>query len=152
MQIRDNFDAREFVHPKFWHLHEQGVIDFRWYIQQVTLDMAQCIRDRWGKTMWINTWAIDDHPEDWDDRGLRLPWSNVGATYSQHKYGGAIDFNIEGVACDEVRADIKQNPQTYRRFGLTTIESGEYATSWVHADTRWVDLPDDEIKVVTPSH
>lgn len=145
MQVRENFDIREFVPPYLWELHEDGVLDARWYVQPTVLDIAQAVRDRYAAPVEVNTWLWGG---DLLERGYRFPGSDTGATYSQHKLGNAVDFEVDGMSPQEVRADIKQNEQRFLRMGLTTIESGEYATGWVHVDCRPTEQ--DGILIVTP--
>ena len=67
---------------------------------------------------------------------------------SQHRMGRAIDFNISGLECDEVRAEFLKNEKEWLEMGLTTIEDGAYAPTWVHIDIRHTGK--DSIFVVKP--
>lgn len=145
MRVRPDFDIRELVPPHIWDLHEQGAVDARWFLRPETLDMAQGVRDRYARRVEINNWLFGGELEE---RGYRVPSTDVGATYSQHKLGCAIDFEVEGMTADEVREDIARNEQSFRRMGVTAIESGEYASTWVHMDCR--PTHQDQILVVTP--
>jgi len=55
---------------------------------------------------------------------------------SQHRFGRAIDLKVKGMKADEVREDIIQNFDIYKKVGLTTIEDGAFAPTWCHIDIR----------------
>lgn len=147
MQLRSNFHAKELVPPKMWELHESGALDVRWYLQPRMLDMLQGIRDRYNRPVQANTWPTGG---DLTERGYRMPSTSTGATYSQHKLGAAVDFEVQGMTPDEVRADIMDNEATFYRKGLRAIESGDYAPTWVHADVR-PTADRESILIVAPS-
>jgi len=142
MQIRKDFDLREFVPPEIWRRFHGAS---RWFIDEDTLDLAQFIREYFGKRVTINNWHYGG---DFRYRGFRPPGCDGGASLSQHKFGKAIDFNVSGLSPDEVREEIFANKSTFMNEGLTTLEDGEIADTWVHADLR--NTGDDDIFVVKP--
>ncbi len=146
MQVLPHFDVRELVPPRVWELHEAGRLDARWYLQPRLLQMLKGVRARYGRPIWVNTWPGDG---DLTERGYRLPSTDTGSTYSQHKLGAAVDFEVEGLTPDEVRADVKENEGAFYDMGLRAIESGDYAPTWVHADVRSTQRT-GSILVVTP--
>jgi len=142
MKIRPDFDLREFVPPSVWE-------DFgpasQWFLAPRMLDLAQFYRDYFGASVRVNDWHYGG---DFTERGFRVPDTNTGARLSQHKFGRAFDCNVEGYTPDEVRREIKQNEKLFMEKGLTTLESGDIATTWVHSDIRSTDR--NSIFIVTP--
>ena len=55
---------------------------------------------------------------------------------SQHRFGNAFDCNIAGISPDDVRKEIMANEKLFMGQGLTTLEDGKIATTWVHSDCR----------------
>lgn len=77
-----------------------------------------------------------------------MPDANVGSYLSQHKFGNAFDCHIKGLSADGVRQEIMDNEKEFMDAGLTTLESGAYAPTWVHSDCRDTGL--DHIFIVKP--
>lgn len=142
MKIRPNFSLKEFVPPKIWRQFGKSS---RWFIDERILDLAQFTREFFDRPMIINNWHVGG---DFTERGYRLPNTDTGATYSQHKYGRAIDFNVAGQSADKTREVIFDNESAFMEEGLTTLEHGDIADTWVHADIRNTNR--DEIFIVTP--
>ncbi|MFH5833725.1 hypothetical protein [Halalkalibaculum sp. DA384] len=86
--------------------------------------------------------------------GLRPFDCQIGSSLSQHKFGRALDcqykrgVNGEKIPADVVRDVINQDPESWLNAGLTTIENGEFAPTWVHQDIRATGL--DHIFIVEP--
>lgn len=72
-------------------------------------------------------------------RGFR-PRSHQSARYSQHKFGRAVDFHVKNMTPDEVRQYILDNEQEFLNMGLTRLEHGDDAPTWVHLDLAWTGL------------
>lgn len=145
MQVREHFDVREFVPPEIWSRHEAGILDARWYIRPDVLDIAQAVRDRYGRPVWVNTWPRDE--DGHTERGYRLGWTDTGATYSMHKLGCAVDFSVQGMSSAEVFDDVTANQSTFFRHGVRAIEHKEDTPGWTHLDIRPTAL-DGQIQVV----
>lgn len=105
----------------------------QWFIQRETLLLADFIRDRFGKSMTINNWHEGGAL---NNRGFRMPDCATGGFLSQHKFGKAIDFSIEGKSPIEIYQDIVINFDMYRRAGLTTTEDVNMTPTWNHVDIR----------------
>jgi len=142
MQVRPNFDLREFVPPSVWNRFGTAS---QWFLDPRMLDLAQFYRDYFEAPVRVNDWHYGG---DFTERGFRVPDTNTGARLSQHKFGRAFDCNVEGYTPDEVRREIKQNEKLFMEKGLTTLESGDIATTWVHSDIRSTDR--NSIFIVTP--
>lgn len=84
------------------------------------------IRMHYKRPVTVNNWFKGG---TFTLRGLRPMNSVVGAKYSQHKFGRAADFNVQGISPEQVRNDIRSG-----LFPLITcIENN---VSWVHIDVR----------------
>jgi hypothetical protein len=142
MQIRKDFDLREFVPPSVWQ--DFGAAS-RWFLDPRMLDLAQFYRDFFSAPVIVNSWAWNGR---FEERGFRLPTTNTGARLSQHKFGRAFDCNVEGMTPEEVREHIMDNEALFMEKGLTTLESGEIAKTWVHSDIR--TTTQDSILIVKP--
>ena len=138
--LNDYFDLREFVHPKIYSRYGERSIQF---IDYRLIELAVTIREYFNKPMIINNWHEGGRLKN---RGLRLPNSKVGAYYSQHKFGRAIDFNIVGMTSDEVYEELLKVGFT---LGATTIEDNNFATTWTHIDIRHTGL-EDRLLIVQP--
>lgn len=135
-----NFDLREFVHPNVWERFGANCI---WFLDPNLYTIAQLLRDRFGPTT-INSWHYG---------GSRInsgfnPDRPIGAQYSQHKYGRAIDCQFSNATPNEVRAEMLNQQELWIDAGVTTIEHERFAPTWVHIDTRFTNL--SEILIVKP--
>lgn len=138
-----NFRIEEFVPRSIYNRFGDNAIrflDFR------LLQTAQKIRNEFGVPMIINNWHSGGRLQN---RGYRTPYSSVGATYSQHKMGRAIDFNILGMTSDEVYEYILEHEKKFRIMGITTMEDKQFTRSWTHIDLRVSNLL-EKILIVTP--
>jgi len=113
-----------------------------WFIDPRIITLLEFLRNRFGVTH-VNNW-IDGG--DLDSRGFRSLMDSTGATYSQHRYGRAVDCSFN-IPAQEVREDIKLNWNAlYKPLGITTIEDN---VNWCHADMRYI--PDQtELFIIYP--
>jgi uncharacterized protein YcbK (DUF882 family) len=89
----------------------------------ITLD---AIRTHYKRPVTVNNWHRGGQ---FSMRGFRPMTGNVGAKYSQHRFGRAVDFDVAGIPAEQVRNDI--------RFGLfPLITCIEKNVNWVHIDVR----------------
>ena len=105
--------------PKHFHLFELvPKIDYDlkppWLLwallDERMLITADQLRERYGR-MNANTWKwLENGPQY---RGWRPPNCTVGAEFSQHKYGRALDSVFSGVTAEEIRQDIKENEDLF---------------------------------------
>lgn len=84
------------------------------------------IREYYGRPVIVNNWHSGGK---FRLRGFRPMTGNVGAKYSQHRFGRAADFDVQGISAEQVRNDIRNGCFP----AITCIEAG---VSWVHADVR----------------
>lgn len=126
-----------FYKPKFFSIEElvDEVTYSRFgdralmFLNPVLLRANDRVRNYFNAPMTINNWHIGGQ---FSQRGLRVNTS-VGADYSQHKFGNASDYDIEGYSADEIRAEIAAKPDHHAFELITCIEIG---VNWVHHDCR----------------
>jgi hypothetical protein len=127
--IPDHFEPYEVVPREvynFFELRDQ-LYKIWWLFDPRILKSADKIREHYDKKMVINTWWWDGSNQY---RGWRPPGCNVGARYSQHRFGRALDIAPVGITAEEIRQDIKAGND----FGwITCIEDN---VSWLHIDCR----------------
>lgn len=116
----------------------------RWLLDPVAVHVLKLMRQVYGP-LTVNDWSFGG---DFQYSGYRPPDCSVGAHYSQHKFGRAFDVKSEQYTPDQIREGIMANQELWLDAGLTTLESGKIATSWVHFDTRPTNM--DEIMIVKP--
>lgn len=133
----------EFVPPNIYYNFGEKA---RWFIRPELIALAQFYRDWFGAPVTVNTWYFGGVLQE---RGYREPNSKTGAKYSQHKFGTAFDCNIRGITPDEIRRVIGSNEESFMKAGLTTLEHGSYAPTWVHSDMR--DTGMSKILIVKPA-
>lgn len=132
-----HFTADELVDPCTFN--KFGKNSFQFFGQNL-LYTIDALRRHYDKPMFINTWNLPEEVwhkygfGNWRWRGLRTDKCQEGAPYSLHRFGMAVDFNIPGVPCEEIRKDIIRL-RTDPTFGLITCtEVG--IEGWVHIDFR----------------
>jgi len=98
-----------------WHLFDPRV-----------LYSGDRIRTRYGK-MIANTWYWGGSNQY---RGWRLPSCGVGAKYSQHRFGRALDLVPVETTAEAIRKDIMTGENFH---WITCIEA---SVPWLHFDVR----------------
>jgi hypothetical protein len=118
------FKLKELVPPKIFDKYGErawGFLDDR---ALITID---ALRKKFGK-ITINDYSWGG-PNKY--RGFRPYNSNVGAIYSQHKFGRAFDCVFVSITAEEVRVYIKENPEEF-----PYVNSMEEDVTWLHFDCR----------------
>lgn len=142
MRLTKNFILQEFVPEVIFKGYGERA---QWFIDPRIVELAQEIRFRYDKPVIVNNWHVGGNHHN---RGYRTPHTTVGAEYSQHKRGVALDFSIRGISSREIFEDVLENQDLFMSLGVTTIEHYSFTTSWTHLDMRWTGV--DNIRVVTP--
>jgi hypothetical protein len=120
-----HFDAKELVPPEIYdQLGEKSLL----VMDKETLITADKIREHFGVPMVINNWHTGG---DRKYSAYRPFNCNVGAMYSQHKFGRAIDAILLNLYALDVRLEIIKNREKFPF--ITVLEDG---VSWLHFDTR----------------
>jgi len=129
-KLSNNFWDHEFIPPE---VYNSARLQNNWFIRPEVVALAQLVRDHFGVACTINNWYGGGR---FKESGFRLPNTKTGGFLSQHKAYNAIDLKLSGVTADEARTEILKNESKFMAAGLTTLESGRFAPTWVHMDLR----------------
>jgi len=163
MKVAKNFDLREFIPPSVWKKFGKLAV---WFVNPKLFVIAQGEKDfltAYYKKKYDNVKTVLVVINNWHyaKSGIRR-WSGLRtvpyimrqlktgkrpATLTQHIGGmcNATDkkyyivFNDgkrKEIPASEIRSIILKNQSTWMAWGLTTLESGKYAPTWVHGDCR----------------
>ena len=135
----EHFLVQELVDPITYKLlGEQALIcmDLR------LLKLLDELRNFFKVPMHVNNWHTGGQLKS---RGFRAPSNPVGANFSQHHFGRAVDFDAEGMSADNVRSIIINNQY---KAPFDQITAMEINISWVHIDIRMTG--NQEIKLFNP--
>ena len=132
---------REYYKPKFFKTEELVDPDTfaafgersLMFLDIRVLKLIDAIRIYFNSPMTINNWHTGG---GFKNRGFRNPKSTVGASYSQHRFGRAIDFDVRGKSAEQVRQIILKNQHIYPFTEITRMELG---INWVHVDIAMTD-------------
>lgn len=140
MSVSKNFILQEFVSEELYKRWGDKAV---WFLRPEMIQLAQFYRDYFGASVTVNNWHTGGN---FNYRGFREPSCTVGASMSQHRFGNGFDCNIKGVSPDEAREEIINNQEAFMAAGLTTLEDGRIAKTWIHSDLRTTNL--DHILIV----
>jgi len=96
---------------------------------------------RFNVPVTVNNWVTGG---PFKSRGFRHPLSTVGSPLSAHKRGQGIDFDVQGMTADQVRAVILAEKEHIDFMFITRMEIG---IAWVHIDIA--NVP-NRIQLFTP--
>lgn len=131
------FTVQEFVSPDVYKLLGDRAISL---IDEKMLISIMQIREYFSNRIFVNTWEWGGGLKE---RGFRTFKSGIGAKYSMHKYGRALDFDVDGVSAIEVRDAILAKPKLFPY--ITRMED---KVSWVHIDNK--ETKNDKIVLFNP--
>jgi hypothetical protein len=120
------FKIFELVDPDIYRLYDKRAFEI--FFDNRILWTIDQIRKYFGRPMYVNNWIYDGNLKY---RGFRPFNCNIGAKFSQHRFGRAIDFDIDGMYSDEVRQEIKKNEHLDPFKFITRMETN---VPWVHID------------------
>lgn len=172
--FKTNFDVRELV-PKVTY-QKFGNLSIR-FIQRSALQWLQFSRSFFDAPHIVNNWHVGGNlnlrgyrPPDAGflrrlkrngfgdyskklrrelaEKGFDLELLETGSWFSDHKMGIAFDYNVAGMTPDRTRSEILQNEELFMDYGLTTIEHGDFAPSWVHGSAR--ETGESTIQIIKP--
>jgi len=126
--LTKNFIIQEFVTPEIYKRFGENSI---WFVDKRIITIADYLRESLKTPITINNWHIGGQR---NESGLRAGNTTTGASWSQHKYGRAVDLHFKGLKPEEVRNYIRKNFAVLSVMGLTTIEKD--TPTWVHIDCR----------------
>lgn len=134
-KISYHFYFHEFFSPGIWQSNNE--VFLRKLIDPRLLLIIEKIRVDLNKPVYINNWKWGGNSKY---RGFRPKNTTVGALYSQHKFGRALDFQVKDFTNKQVHNFILKNEKAFFKMGLTRIESVLDAPTWVHIDLAWTNL------------
>ena len=134
MKVSKNFVLQEFVPPEIYKkIKKLSVV----LLDPVIIDFAQFLRDRFACPVYVNTWHLYGE-KGLKYRGWRPHDCEVGAQYSLHKYGRAIDLSMDNYSPIEIYKDVVNNFNLYKDY-ITTTLTVEKTENFNHFDRRYVD-------------
>jgi hypothetical protein len=104
-----------------------------WFINPTMVAIADQLREDCGVPLICNNWHVGG---TYQNRGYRTPQTTVGARYSQHRLGNALDLSSPQMTPAQMLQVIERNKEKYVALGLTTIEDLPYTPTWLHLDCR----------------
>jgi hypothetical protein len=122
--VSKNLNSYEILPPDYKHLNWRYFIDGRMPV------IFQFLRDKFGR-IDINTYKFGGASKY---RGYRPPDCKVGAKYSQHRFGRALDLCFVDVTCTEVYDWILKNQEEMYKLGLRRMENAYKTKTWLHID------------------
>lgn len=134
MENMKYFVPQEFIPKELWdYLNNKfgnGALGMR-YINPKIIVFMEWLRETLGKPITINTWYLNLPPQyTFDGRCLRLPSDKQYRISSDHNYSMAIDFDVQGMAAEDVRQLVLNTYATqFLALGGVSMEKG---TNWVH--------------------
>jgi hypothetical protein len=122
-----HFKVQEFVpEAVYCELGDMSMI----LIDSRMVRTADAIREYFGVPMNINDWHFGGGNQY---RGYRTSGCRVGAKWSQHKFGRALDI-VSRIPASEMRKAILDNQEDF-----PFISAMEDGVDWLHVDCRNVD-------------
>jgi hypothetical protein len=94
------------------------------------VEFIEGLREALGRSITVNNWLWGG---EFQYRGLRTPESGAYSKYSQHTFGRALDFDVQGMTAQEVRNWIINNRDLDFVRPITFIEG---SVNWCHVDVR----------------
>lgn len=143
-----HFKPYEFVPKDMYNKYGNKVM--RWVNPKI-VNILDYLREKYGKRIIVNNWKWNGKLQY---RCLRPFDCTVGSKMSDHKFGNAVDFNIDGLSADDVWDKIMNEcVDDLKVLGLTCVEDKAMTPTWTHisvADfSEWNDVKEiNGIKIV----
>jgi hypothetical protein len=123
-------------HFKVWELVPPEVFkalgETAWLVMDGRIiQTIDALREAIGRPVIINTWH-DGGSRTW--AGFRPATCEIGAVWSQHKYGRAVDCIIPSIGAEAARKYVLDNSRLFPH--ITCIED---KVNWLHIDCRPID-------------
>lgn len=142
MEFSKHFKIQELVPPTIYNIWGERSI---YFIDRRLVILADFMRDFFGAPITINNWHTGGTLRFC---GYRPPDTKTGGFLSQHKFGRAIDLDVQGMASQKVYETIIKNEKQFMIAGLTTMEDINSTPTWNHLDIRWTE--NNFIQIVKP--
>ena len=109
------------------------------FIDYRLIKVLDLLREHFNKPIIVNNWLWGGNLQQ---RGLRANKDELVANkkdyyISQHCLGKAVDFNVKGMAAQEVYEDILKNKDKF--YLISRIENIKDTPTWCHVDVANVD-------------
>lgn len=130
----DNFQLYEWLPKDFYDTYYSYYGENLWWMlfSYEIKYTANRLRKRYG-SMTMNDWKWRTDSNKNQYRGYRPLDCTIGAKFSQHKVGNALDAKFKYIHVDQIRADIYLDPWHEDFKYITCVEDG---VSWLHVDCR----------------
>jgi hypothetical protein len=139
VRITDNFLDVE-VLPK--ELHGKS---WSFFIDKRIVEVAQRLREQFGSIVINDAYIGGGY--NWS--GFRTFDCGVGAKYSQHRFGRALDLKfLDQIEPSAVQAYIMQHEEEFLQLGLTRMENTDYTPTWLHIDCMFTGM--NKIQIFNP--
>ncbi|RLC68309.1 MAG: hypothetical protein DRH97_03565 [Chloroflexi bacterium] len=129
LYIPKYFDIKELTPPEMGSIIKKHGAAWAWatLFDPRLLKTMDYLREQFG-VLYANNWK-----QGTCYRGFRPDGCDIGATYSQHRFGRAVDLIPKELSASEIRQEILrcQNGPRYQYIG--GLEMGIH---WLHIDTR----------------
>lgn len=142
MTLAPNFTLQEFIPPDIYAERGEKSIEL---LDDRIISLAQFFRDRYG-SVTINNWNSGGQ---YQESGLRSPFTKTGAKFSMHKFGRAIDMKFADTTPQKVYADVMKNQKLFFEKGLRVMENIVATPTWLHIDVRYTGKV-NQIVIVNP--
>ena len=119
-KITKNFSDKE-VLPRELHGYR-----WEWFIDFRIVEVAQKLRDIFGPI------TINNDRFNWS--GYRTADCGVGAQFSQHRFGRALDLKFANTTPEEVQKYIIEHESEFMALGLRRMENAAKTKTWLHID------------------
>jgi len=136
-KMSPHFFYHEFFSQGIWQSNDEKTL--RRLIDQRLINIMEKIRTDLGKPIFINNWKWGGNSMY---RGFRPTSTTVGAQYSQHKFGRAVDFQVKHKSVLQVHRHILNNQRAFMDMGVTRLEDRRDAPTWIHLDLAWTGADD----------
>ena len=125
-----HFKVEELVPPDLFTIHGYDSLYFLDDRITKTLDM---LRERLDASIMVNNWNMGGVITQ---RGYRTS-QTVGASYSAHRFGRAVDFDIKNLSAGQFRNMVRSvGVQTFSETSLLDETSLQYITR-IEDDVAW---------------
>jgi hypothetical protein len=122
------FNIKELVSPAIYNKFQEN----SWlFINPSIIRVIDFLRKIHGPII-VNNWHIGGN---YSESGLRDFSTSTGASYSIHKFGGAMDLKFSKTTPKEVFEYILDNKEKMFELGLRRVENITATPTWLHVDS-----------------
>jgi hypothetical protein len=126
------FIVKDLVPESIYNAYKENSI---WFLDNRVINVAEKLVELSGEKITCNSWASGGSLQFCGFRPLNCA---IGASYSQHKFGRALDLHIVGLSGKQMFELVLAYSSSLIPLGLTAIERG--CSSWIHVDVRYTSL------------